>query len=107
MQGGPIGRQDVARQSCGMTRNHDELRELDRRNGGGMDVRLVWNSRTDRLYVVVIDAQRDDDFRVAVEAGDALEAFHHPYAYRRPGPASRRARALARSTAGSTSGSGS
>ncbi len=79
-----------------MTRNHDELRELDRRNGGGIDVKLLWNSRTDRLYVVVNDAQRDSDFRVAVQAGDALEAFHHPYAYRRPGPAAQRARAGSR-----------
>lgn len=90
-----------------MTRNHDELRELDRRTGGGIDVTLLWNSRTDRLYVVVIEAQRDSDFRVAVEAGDALEAFHHPYAYRRPRPALQRARAGVRPTAGSTSGSGS
>ncbi len=79
-----------------MTRNRDELRELDRRNGGGIDVKLLWNSRTDRLYVVVNDAQRDSDFRVAVQAGDALEAFHHPYAYRRPRPAPQRARAGSR-----------
>ena len=77
-----------------MTRNHNELRELDRRSGGGIDVRLLWNSRTGRLYVVVVDAQRDDDFRVAVAAGDALEAFHHPYAYRRSRPAPQQAGAF-------------
>jgi hypothetical protein len=66
-----------------MTSDHDALRELDRRNGDGLDVTLFWNSLTDRLYVVVVDAQRDDVFRVAVDAGDALDAFHHPYAYRR------------------------
>ena len=66
-----------------MTRSHDEFRELDRRNGNGLDVALVWNSLTDRLYVVVVDAQYDDVFRIAVDAGDALDAFRHPYAYRR------------------------
>ena len=90
-----------------MTHSHDALRELDRRTGGGLDVTLWWNSLTDRLHVVVVDAQSNEVFRVAVDAGDALEAFHHPYAYRRPGPAARRARARRRSTAGSTSGSGS
>ena len=66
-----------------MTRNHDELRELDRRSADGLDVTLVWNSLTELVYVVVIDAQRDDVLHIAVDAGDALDAFHHPYAYRR------------------------
>lgn len=66
-----------------MTRNHNELRELDRRQGDGLDVTLVWNALTDSVYVVVVDAQRDDVLRIPVDAGDALDAFHHPYAYRR------------------------
>jgi hypothetical protein len=58
-----------------------ELRELDRRRGDGIEVRLLWNARTNRVLVSVADEREGDSFEVEVRDGDALEAFHHPYAY--------------------------
>ena len=62
-----------------------ELHELDQRTGDGFAVTLLWNSRTDAVFVTVADSRTGDLFRIAVDRRDALEAFHHPYAYsRRP-----------------------
>ena len=60
-----------------------ELRELDSRSGDGFAVTLLWNARTDAVLVTVADARTGDLFRIAVDAADALDAFHHPYAYSR------------------------
>jgi hypothetical protein len=57
------------------------IRELDRRYNDGLDVRLLWNVRTNRVCVSVIDERDGDSLRFEVDAVDALEAFHHPYAY--------------------------
>jgi hypothetical protein len=58
-----------------------EIRELDRRRGDGIEVRLLWNARTNSVLVAVEDEREGDSFQVEVREGDALEAFHHPYAY--------------------------
>jgi hypothetical protein len=42
---------------------------------------LWWNADEDRTYVFVDDGRTGQTFRIAVEAGDALDVFHHPYAY--------------------------
>ena len=63
--------------------NNDEFRELARRTGDGIDVTLLWDSGTDSVFVVVDDERRGERFRVAVGNGNALDAFHHPYAYHR------------------------
>jgi hypothetical protein len=60
-----------------------ELRELDGRANDGFDVRLLWSPRTNRLFVTVEDQRGGDWFTLEVDAADALEAFHHPFAYRR------------------------
>ena len=60
-----------------------EVRELALRSGDGIDVALLWDSATDRVFVVVDDERRDEHFRIAVGNRSALDAFHHPYAYRR------------------------
>jgi hypothetical protein len=57
------------------------IRELDRRSHDGIDVTLLWNSRTNRLLVVVEDERNGDSFSFDADAADALEAFRHPYAY--------------------------
>ncbi len=63
------------------TRPESAVRELDRRNNDGFDVRLLWNPQTNRVFVAVEDQRHGDSFEFAVEAAEALEAFHHPFAY--------------------------
>jgi hypothetical protein len=58
-----------------------EIRELDFRSNDGIEVTLLWNSRTSRLYVSVVNERQGDAFRIEIEAADAPEAFNHPYAY--------------------------
>jgi len=60
------------------------VRELDRRCHNGIDVRLLWNPRTNRLYVTVEDDVNGDSFEVGAPAAEALEVFRHPYAYAKP-----------------------
>jgi hypothetical protein len=61
--------------------DHPDMRELDHRSGDGFDVTLLWSVRTGRVFVAVEDTRTDDAFRIVVDPRDALEAFHHPYAY--------------------------
>ncbi len=56
-------------------------RELDFRSGDGLEVALRWQPTTNRLSVTVFDAKTGDDFDLEVEPSEALDAFHHPYAY--------------------------
>ena len=57
------------------------VRELDRRTNDGIDVALLWNPRTNQLFVAVEDERLGRSFELEVEAADALDAFRHPYAY--------------------------
>ena len=56
-------------------------RELDHRWSDGVSVTLLWNTQTNRVSVAVMDEQRGVAFEFPVQADDALDAFHHPYAY--------------------------
>ncbi len=56
-------------------------RELDFRSNDGLEVALLWQPETNRLAVSVFDAKTGDDFDVEVDPAEALDAFHHPYAY--------------------------
>lgn len=57
------------------------LRELDQRQTDGIDVRLVWNSATNRVTVSVHDTKLGESFQLDVDGAEALDAFNHPYAY--------------------------
>ena len=58
------------------------MRELDHRNTDWIDVRLLWNEHDGRVVVQVADAKTDESFTVEVREGEnALNVFHHPYAY--------------------------
>ena len=65
--------------------NHD-LAELDQRESNGIAVTLLWNRTNDRLLVLVSDDTADEDFELECAPNEALEVFHHPFAYadRRP-----------------------
>jgi hypothetical protein len=56
-------------------------RELARRQSGAVEVLLLWRSALDQVEVCVRDAATGGGFRIEVAPGDAMEAFHHPYAY--------------------------
>jgi hypothetical protein len=62
------------------------VRELDRRTNDGIDVRLLWNSQTNRVSVAVEDERCRESLQFEVDAADALVAFHHPYAYAKRDP---------------------
>ena len=63
------------------TTSDTEIRELGRRRNDGIDVTLFWNSGSNGVFVVVEDERGGEAFRLDVAAADALDAFHHPYAY--------------------------
>ena len=42
------------------------IRELDFRNGDGIEVRLLWEPCTDRVFVAVADERTSDCFRIPV-----------------------------------------
>ena len=56
-------------------------RELDFRTTDGLEVALLWEPETNRLSVSVFDTKSGDDFEIAVSCDEAVDAFHHPYAY--------------------------
>ena len=57
------------------------IRELSHRMSDGIDVRLLWNSETNQVLVAVGEEELGASFTFDVAAEDALDAFHHPYAY--------------------------
>jgi len=57
------------------------IRELDHRRSDGMDVRLLWNSRTNRVSVAVEDHHTGETLVLEVPGAQARDAFAHPFAY--------------------------
>jgi hypothetical protein len=57
------------------------VRELDQRSNDGIEVTLLWSPTTNRLLIAVADERSGESFTLDVDAADALDAFHHPYAY--------------------------
>jgi hypothetical protein len=57
------------------------IRELDHRISDGIEVRLLWNSRTNRVSIAVEDERSGEAFVLDVPGADARDAFNHPYAY--------------------------
>jgi hypothetical protein len=67
------------------TTSEASVRELDHRLNDGIDVRPLWVPCTDRVLLAVEDQRTGEYFELDVPGADALEAFHHPYAYSRRG----------------------
>ena len=57
------------------------LRELDQRTADGIDVQLLWDERTNQVFVAVEDHRGGGSQTFEVDGGEALAAFHHPYAF--------------------------
>jgi hypothetical protein len=64
-----------------MTATATSIRELDHRRNDGIDATLLWDARTDRLSLAVVDEDSGESLTFGVDPTDALTAFHHPYAY--------------------------
>jgi hypothetical protein len=57
------------------------VRELDHRHNEGIDVSLLWNTRTDQVSIALTDERTGEALTFVVDPSEALSAFHHPYAY--------------------------
>jgi hypothetical protein len=57
------------------------IAELDQRESDGITITLLWNRLTNALAVRVVDATNGEEFEVACAAHEALDTFHHPFAY--------------------------
>lgn len=65
-----------------MTTPITTIRELAHRRNDGLDIRLLWDSATDRVTVGLQDGKTGEGFEVEVGPGErALDVFHHPFAY--------------------------
>jgi hypothetical protein len=56
------------------------IRELDHRGADGIEVTLLWNAETKGVLVSVAERE-GNTLEFQVPAAEALDAFHHPYAY--------------------------
>ena len=58
--------------------SHAAFRELAYRNQNGLEVTLLWDSRSNEVSVKVIDQLDDSGFRLPIPGHLALDAFNHP-----------------------------
>jgi hypothetical protein len=56
-------------------------RELALRRSGTVEVVLLWHPERRRVGLSVFDLATGEGFRLDVAPADAIDAFHHPYAY--------------------------
>lgn len=56
-------------------------KELARRLSGADEILLLWNPRDGHVEVSVRDVATGVGFDLEVAPGNALDAFHHPFAY--------------------------
>jgi hypothetical protein len=59
-----------------------KVRELAQRLSGSEEVLLLWYPEGGRVEVCVRDLETGVGFQLEVAPASAIEAFHHPYAYR-------------------------
>jgi hypothetical protein len=55
--------------------------ELDQREGDGVTVSLLWRRHDNRLKVSVTDTATGEEFELDAHPENALDVFHHPFAY--------------------------
>jgi hypothetical protein len=55
--------------------------EPAQRENDGIAVTLLWHRESDRLTVTVRDWRTGEAFDLVATAGNAMDVFHHPYAY--------------------------
>jgi hypothetical protein len=57
------------------------VRELAQRVSGTDEILLLWHPTSDRVELSVRDLETGAGFRIEVAPGNAIDAFHHPFAY--------------------------
>jgi hypothetical protein len=67
-----------------MTSVYSRIRELAERASSGTRVRLLWRQGTRQLWVEVREPDSDRVLAISVPPEQALDAFHHPFAYAGP-----------------------
>lgn len=78
---GGLSLRDPIKEQIMNTAAETDIRELDQRSSDGIEVRLLWSASSDRVWIDVRDERLGGSFELDVEPGEALAAFHHPYAY--------------------------
>src|SRR5690349_1577101 len=58
-----------------------EMTELAHRRNHDFDVALYWNTKSDALFVLVEDIAAGDRYSIEAPRAQALDVFHHPFAY--------------------------
>lgn len=58
-----------------------DVHELDRREGDGIAVSLLWHRTTNSISIFLLDDRADDAYEFVVPSDRALDAFRHPFAY--------------------------
>ena len=57
------------------------IRELAQRRSANLEITLLWNRRSRRVWISILDLTNDEQFATRVPPEHALDAFNHPYAY--------------------------
>ena len=57
------------------------LHELASRRSANLEVTLLWNRQSRRIWVSIHDLASDEQRSAHVPNDRALDTFHHPYAY--------------------------
>jgi hypothetical protein len=58
-----------------------DWKELASRESDGLVTSLFWSRESGDVKVVVLDHFHEDEFELGVDPAEALEAYHHPFAY--------------------------
>ena len=56
-------------------------RELAHRRQDGLEVTLLWNTRSNEVSIGLVDESSQSAFAFVVDPACALDAFYHPFAY--------------------------
>jgi hypothetical protein len=57
------------------------LVDLASRRGGGIEVALIWDRRTQTLVVFAHDDHTNEEVAIPVSGTEATEVYRHPFAY--------------------------
>jgi len=76
-----MNRMTLDMDTIALTTGDAGMRELDHRSSDDIEVTLLWSARTNRVFVLVLEQRTQALFHFEVRPAEALDAFHHPYAY--------------------------